>query len=150
MTQIVFPVSYTHLKTIHETVELIRSLPGEKLGDLIKMPLNHCFVTGRQGIEKNLKIVGFFIHDSNGVGFQITVEHDKMTGIFQGIKNFYSLASVSYTHLDVYKRQMLRIPVSMHNVPEKDIYRPAAWNAFGMEKEGADFRACKNYGPLYK
>ena len=44
----------------------------------------------------------------------------------------------------------LRIPVSMHNVPEKDIYRPAAWNAFGMEKEGADFRACKNYGPLYK
>ena len=45
---------------------------------------------------------------------------------------------------------MLRIPVSMHNVPEKDIYRPAAWNAFGMEKEGADFRACKNYGPLYK
>ena len=33
---------------------------------------------------------------------------------------------------------------------EKDIYRPAAWNAFGMDKEGADFRACKNYGPLYK
>ena len=29
-------------------------------------------------------------------------------------------------------------------------YRPAAWNAFGMDKEGADFRACKNYGPLYK
>ena len=28
--------------------------------------------------------------------------------------------------------------------------RPAAWNAFGMDKEGADFRACKNYGPLYK
>ena len=39
---------------------------------------------------------------------------------------------------------------AMHNVPEKDIYRPAAWNAFGMDKEGADFRACKNYGPLYK
>ena len=45
---------------------------------------------------------------------------------------------------------MLRIPVAMHNVPEEDIYRPAAWNAFGMDKEGADFRACKNYGPLYK
>jgi L-fucose isomerase len=45
---------------------------------------------------------------------------------------------------------MLRIPVSMHNVPEEKIFRPAAWNAFGMDKEGADFRACKNYGPLYK
>lgn len=68
------------------------------------MPLNHCFVTGRQGIEKNLKIVGFFIHDSNGVGFQITVEHDKMTGIFQGIKNFYSLASKQGNF-----RQILRV-----------------------------------------
>ena len=45
---------------------------------------------------------------------------------------------------------MLRIPVSMHNVPVEKIFRPAAWNAFGMDKEGADFRACKNYGPLYK
>ena len=39
---------------------------------------------------------------------------------------------------------------AMHNVPEENIFRPAAWNAFGMDKEGADFRACKNYGPLYK
>ena len=45
---------------------------------------------------------------------------------------------------------MLRIPVSMHNVAEEDIYRPAAWNAFGMDKEGADYRACKAYGPMYK
>ncbi len=45
---------------------------------------------------------------------------------------------------------MLRIPVSMHNVPEEKIYRPAAWNAFGMDKEGADYRACQAYGPLYK
>ena len=45
---------------------------------------------------------------------------------------------------------MLRIPVSMHNVPEEKIFRPAAWNAFGMDKEGADYRACENYGPLYK
>jgi L-fucose isomerase len=44
---------------------------------------------------------------------------------------------------------MLRIPVSMHNVDEKDIFRPAAWTAFGMDKEGADYRACKVYGPLY-
>lgn len=45
---------------------------------------------------------------------------------------------------------MLRIPVCMHNVDERDIFRPAAWNAFGMDKEGADYRACQTYGPLYK
>lgn len=45
---------------------------------------------------------------------------------------------------------MLRIPVNMHNVEESKIYRPSAWNAFGTDDlEGADFRACKNFGPLY-
>ncbi|HFE9701251.1 TPA: L-fucose isomerase [Clostridium perfringens] len=45
---------------------------------------------------------------------------------------------------------ILRIPVSMHNVPEEKIFRPVAWNAFGMDKEGQDYRACKAYGPMYK
>lgn len=45
---------------------------------------------------------------------------------------------------------MLRIPVCMHNVPENRIFRPSAWSAFGMDPEGADYRACSNYGPLYK
>ena len=45
---------------------------------------------------------------------------------------------------------MLRIPVCMHNVPEDDIFRPAAWNAFGMDKEGQDYRACQTYGPQFK
>ncbi len=45
---------------------------------------------------------------------------------------------------------ILRIPVCMHNVEDDKIFRPAAWNAFGMDKEGADYRACTNYGPLYK
>jgi L-fucose isomerase len=44
---------------------------------------------------------------------------------------------------------MLRIPVCMHNVADDQIFRPSAWSAFGMDKEGADFRACANYGPLY-
>ena len=45
---------------------------------------------------------------------------------------------------------MLRIPVCMHNVPEKDIFRPSTWNAFGTkDREGADFRACKALGALY-
>ncbi len=45
---------------------------------------------------------------------------------------------------------MLRIPVSMHNVADENIFRPAAWGAFGMDKEGSDYRACATYGPLYK
>ncbi len=62
--------------------------------------------------------------------------------------------AISYGHIGadlITMCSMLRIPVAMHNVPEKDIFRPAAWGAFGTkDKEGADFRACKNYGPLYK
>jgi len=45
---------------------------------------------------------------------------------------------------------MLRIPVCMHNVPGRDVFRPAAWNAFGMDKEGQDYRACAAYGPMYR
>jgi len=46
---------------------------------------------------------------------------------------------------------MLRIPVSLHNVPDKDVFRPHSFAAFGTKDlEGADFRACKAYGPLYK
>lgn len=46
---------------------------------------------------------------------------------------------------------MLRIPVSMHNVPEEKVFRPHSWAAFGTnDLEGADYRACKKYGPLYK
>ncbi len=44
---------------------------------------------------------------------------------------------------------MLRIPVCMHNVPDEQIFRPSSWSAFGMDKEGADYRACEAYGPLY-
>ena len=45
---------------------------------------------------------------------------------------------------------MLRIPVCMHNVEESKIYRPSSWAAHGMDAEGQDYRACQNYGPLYK
>lgn len=44
---------------------------------------------------------------------------------------------------------MLRIPVCMHNIPSDLIYRPTAWNSFGMDPEGSDFRACQNFGPIY-
>lgn len=45
---------------------------------------------------------------------------------------------------------MLRIPVCMHNVDDSMIFRPSAWNAFGMDKEASDYRACQAYGPLYR
>ncbi len=61
--------------------------------------------------------------------------------------------AISYGHIGadiITMCSMLRIPVSMHNVPEDKIFRPASWNAFGMDKEGQDYRACQAYGPLYK
>lgn len=45
---------------------------------------------------------------------------------------------------------MLRIPVCMHNVAEEHIFLPSAWASHGMDLEGQDYRACLNYGPLYR
>ena len=61
--------------------------------------------------------------------------------------------AISYGHIGadlITMCSMLRIPVCMHNVPEDKVFRPAAWNAFGMDKEGQDYRACAAYGPMYK
>ena len=62
--------------------------------------------------------------------------------------------AISYGHIGadiITMASMLRIPVALHNVPEENIFRPACWGAFGTKDlEGADFRACKNYGPMYK
>lgn len=61
--------------------------------------------------------------------------------------------AISYGHIGadiITLCSMLRIPISMHNVEETDIFRPAAWNAFGMDKEGQDYRACAAYGPMYR
>jgi L-fucose isomerase len=60
---------------------------------------------------------------------------------------------ISYGHIGgdlITLASMLRIPVSMHNVCEKKVFRPSAWAAFGtIESQGADFRACGCLGPLY-
>ena len=62
--------------------------------------------------------------------------------------------AISYGHIGadiITMASMLRIPVALHNVDESKIFRPACWGAFGTKDlEGADFRACENYGPLYK
>ena len=61
--------------------------------------------------------------------------------------------SISYGHIGadlITLASMLRIPVYMHNVPEEQIFRPNTWATFGaMDPQGADFRACANFGPLY-
>ncbi|MBN1307662.1 MAG: L-fucose isomerase [Chitinispirillaceae bacterium] len=61
--------------------------------------------------------------------------------------------AISYGHIGadlITLASMLRIPVYMHNVPEEKLFRPSAWASFGTkDPEGADFRACANYGPLY-
>ncbi|MBQ7563758.1 MAG: L-fucose isomerase [Lachnospiraceae bacterium] len=61
--------------------------------------------------------------------------------------------AISYGHIGadlITLASILRIPVCMHNVPEEKIFRPSAWNSFGADKEGQDFRACGAYGPMYK
>ena len=61
--------------------------------------------------------------------------------------------AISYGHIGdklITLASMFRIPVNMHNVGKERVFRPSAWNAFGTEdSEGADYRACKNFGPLY-
>lgn len=61
--------------------------------------------------------------------------------------------AISYGHIGadlITLASILRIPVNMHNVSDDQIFRPSAWSAFGADKEGADYRACATYGPLYK
>jgi L-fucose/D-arabinose isomerase len=61
--------------------------------------------------------------------------------------------AISYGHIGdklITLASMLRIPVNMHNVTDEKIFRPSTWNGFGTnDLEGADYRACKNFGPLY-
>jgi L-fucose isomerase len=84
----------------------------------------------------------------------------RLTG-FGPFKDVYSVmanwganhGAISYGHIGadlVTLASMLRIPVSMHNLDPERIYRPSYWNSFGMDREGADYRACAALGPLYK
>jgi L-fucose isomerase len=62
-------------------------------------------------------------------------------------------SSSSYGHVGadlITLASILRIPVCMHNVPEEKIFRPSSWNAFGMDKENSDYKACQTYGALYR
>jgi L-fucose/D-arabinose isomerase len=83
----------------------------------------------------------------------------RLTGV-GAFKDVYSVmnnwganhGAISYGHIGadlITLASILRIPVCMHNVPSEDVFRPSAWNSFGMETEGQDYRACENYGPIY-
>ena len=79
---------------------------------------------------------------------------DAFTDVYSVMNNWgANHGAFSYGHIGadlITLCSILRIPVCMHNVPEKDIFRPSAWNSFGTkDREGADFRACANFGPLY-
>ncbi len=81
------------------------------------------------------------------------------TGVFRdpyAVMNAWGAnhGAFSYGHIGadlITLASMLRIPVYMHNVPEEKIFRPSTWNAFGTaDLESADFRACANFGAIYK
>jgi len=99
------------------------------------------------------------IDDRTDPGWPTTWFAPRLTGK-GAFKDVYSVmnnwganhGSFSYGHIGadlITLASMLRIPVCMHNVDDSDIFRPSAWAAFGMDAEGADYRACKTYGPIY-
>jgi len=76
------------------------------------------------------------------------------TDVYSVMSNWGANHSASsYGHIGadlITLASILRIPVCMHNVAEEKVFRPSSWNAFGMDKEGSDYRACHIYGALYK
>ena len=79
---------------------------------------------------------------------------DAFKDVFSVMNNWgANHGAITYGHIGadlITMAAMLRIPVCMHNIEDKDIFRPSCWNAFGMDKEGADYRACQNFGPMYR
>ena len=76
------------------------------------------------------------------------------TSVYEVMNNWgANHGAICYGHVGadfITLASMLRIPVFMHNVPDENIYRPSTWNSFGTtDLEGADYRACECFGPLY-
>jgi L-fucose/D-arabinose isomerase len=81
--------------------------------------------------------------------------HGAFTDVYSVMANWGANHGVTvYGHVGadlITFASMLRIPVTMHNVPESKIYRPHSWGSFGTEDiQAADYAACKFYGPLYR
>lgn len=135
------------------------------------MPVTMCRLNLIQGLGPVLQIAeGYTLELSAGLTEQITRRTDptwpttwfapRLTGSGP-FKDVYSVmnswganhGAISYGHIGadlMTLASILRIPVSMHNLPESEIFRPSVWGAFGgNEPQGADYRACAAYGPLY-
>ena len=135
-----------------------------------KMPVTMCRLNLTKGLGPTLQIAeGYTIDLPENVHKTLDDRTDKtwpttwfvpkLTGqgafvdVYSVMNNWGSNhGAISYGHIGdqlVTLASMLRIPVCMHNVEEERIFRPSAWNGFGMDKEGADYQACKTYGALY-
>lgn len=81
-------------------------------------------------------------------------EKDAFKDVYSVMNNWgANHGAIAYGHIGadlITLSSILRIPVCMHNISDSEIFRPAVWNAFGMDKEGADYRACQNFGAIYK
>lgn len=110
-------------------------------------------------LEKGVN--GFYVAGSTGESDMLSVEERKYLLEAGNFRTAYDVmnhwganhGAISYGHIGadlITLCSMLRIPVCMHNVAENDIFRPASWNAYGMDPEGQDYRACRAYGPLYR
>jgi L-fucose/D-arabinose isomerase len=80
--------------------------------------------------------------------------HGAFTDVYSVMNNWgANHGAFSYGHIGadlITLASLLRMPVFMHNVEPSKVFRPSAWASFGTDQlEGADFRACENYGPLY-
>jgi len=146
---------------------------GYSSGFLTKggMPVTMCRINLVKGIGPTLQIAEGWTIDLPGKVHKILDERTDRTWPTTwfvprltndvAFSDVYSVMSnwganhgaISYSHIGkdlITLASMLRIPVSMHNVEKDKVFRPTAWNSFGMDKEGSDYRACENYGPLYK
>ncbi|MDN3618101.1 L-fucose isomerase [Polaribacter undariae] len=135
-----------------------------------EMPLTMCRINLIKGIGPVLQIVEGWsvelpedvhnvLNDRTDPTWPTTwfVPRTTGTGFFKDVYTVMAKwganhGAISHGHIGadlISLASMLRIPVNMHNVYEDDVFRPSAWSAFGENLEGADYRACDNYGPLY-
>ncbi|RCA10767.1 L-fucose isomerase [Enterococcus durans] len=136
------------------------------------MPVTMCRLNLVKGVGPELQIAEGYavdlpekvfntVNDRTDPGWPSTFFVPKLTGkgafksVYDVMNNWgANHGAISYGHIGadlITLASILRIPVNMHNVPEKDIFRPRAWASLGTENlEAADFNACKIFGPLYK
>ncbi|MGI6745915.1 MAG: L-fucose isomerase [Firmicutes bacterium ADurb.Bin300] len=144
----------SHFKTLAEMpVTMIRLNIAEGIGPFLQIAEGYT-VTLPDDVHKTLDM-------RTDPTWPTTWFAPKLTGN-GAFKDVYSVmanwganhGAIAYGHIGtdlITLASMLRIPIALSNVDNDEVYRPHSWGAFGTnELEGADFRACAAYGPLYK